>query len=119
MEWFYDKNGYAVFFVYGDRIISRDGKNLCWVIGDCIYSLKGGQHIGWIEGGKVFDISNRILAFSRNANGLPYKPGLKGSPGCPGIPSKPGKPGIGGQFGRPGYNGYSTYDAIDYFYDRQ
>ena len=47
MEWFYDKNGQAVFFLYGDRLISKRGENLCWVFGKYIYSLNNGRHIGW------------------------------------------------------------------------
>lgn len=119
MEWFYDKNGQAVMFQYGDRLISRSGDNLCWIIDEYIYSLRSGRHIGWFEDGKIYDINNRVLAFLRNANNLPYKPGLGGIPGTPGIPGKPGMPGRSGIHGRPGYSGFSNYDVIDYFLSNQ
>lgn len=115
MEWYYDKNGIAVFFKYDDRLIGKDGNNLCWVSGGYIYSLKTGRHIGWFEGDKVYDIENGILAFSIDAKGLPYKPGIEGTPGTPGIPAKPGIPGFGGVFGRLGYFGFSKYKVSDYF----
>ena len=73
-----------------------------------------------MEDGKIFDIDNGVLAFSRDANNLPYRPGIGGTPGTPGIPGKPGRPGIGGRYGRPGYHGYSdVHNVIDYFLNNQ
>lgn len=119
-EWFYDKNGCAVLFRYDDRLISKSGQNLCWIINGCLYSLRGGRHIGWFEDGKIFDIDNGVLAFSRDANNLPYRPGIGGTPGTPGIPGKPGRPGIGGRCGRPRYHGYSgVCNVLDYFLKNQ
>ena len=65
MEWFYDKHGQAVFFKYDDRLISKQGANLCWIFGNYVYSLNNGRHIGWFEDGKIYDIENGILAFLR------------------------------------------------------
>ena len=119
MEWFYDKNGHPVFFQYDDRLIDRLGRNLCWVFGNHIYSLRTGRHIGWFEDGKAYDIENGILAFLKNATGLPYKPGIGGTPATPGIPGKPGKPGKSGIYGRPGYRGFSSHNPVDYFLTNQ
>ena len=119
MEWFYDKHGQAVFFKYDERLISKKGENICWIFGNYVYSLKSGRHIGWFEDGKIYDIENNIIAFLKNASGLPCVPGFSGTPGTPGIPGKPGTPGLGGLRGRPGYHGFSKYDALDYFYNNK
>ena len=116
MEWFYDKHGSAVVFEYGNRLISKTGENLCWIINDKLYSLKKGRHIGWFEKGKIYDIENGILAFTREASGLPYIPGLSGTPGVPGIPGTPGRPGIGASYARSCYFGFTRYNSvIEYF----
>ena len=119
MEWFYDKHGQAVFFKYDDRLISKQGANLCWIFGNYVYSLNNGRHIGWFEDRKIYDIENGILAFLRGTSGLPYTPGIGGTPGTPGIPGKPGRPGLGGVYGRPGYHGFSKYETLDYFIGNQ
>jgi hypothetical protein len=116
MEWMYDKNGHACMFVYDDRLISRDGKNLSWISGTHVYGLRSGKHLGWFENGVIYDCNNEVLAFFQRATRLPYHPGLSGVPGTPGIPGKPGRPGFGGIPGRPGYRAsFSDYDPINYF----
>ena len=119
MEWFYDRSGKAVLFMYDERLISKYGKNLCWVIDGYLYGLRSGKHIGWIEDGKVYDINNDIIAFVKGASGLPHSIGLQGVPGTPGIPSKPGKPSRGSTKYRSYSRSYSNYDAISYFENNQ
>lgn len=120
MEWFYDKNGKAVCFLYQGMLISYSGNRLCWIYNDSVYGIKSGKHIGWFEEGKIFDSNNRVIAFLKNVNGLPYKPGFHGIPGTPGLPGIPGKPGFGGKPGRPVYSScFSSYDIIEYFNNNQ
>ena len=77
--------------------------------------MQTGKHIGWYESGIVYDFDNKILAFERNAKGLPYYPSLCGTPCFPGIPGKPGRPCFSGIPGRPGNRGFSNQDVLEYF----
>ncbi|MCQ2799777.1 MAG: collagen-like protein [Bacilli bacterium] len=119
MEWYYDKSGNPVMYIYGDMFISSEGKWLCWIYNGSIYGLKSGKHIGWFENSKVYDSNNRVIAFAQGASNLPYMPGLYGTPGLRGIPGIPGRPGFGGVPGRPGYGGFSNYDVLSYFETNQ
>lgn len=116
MEWLYDKSGDAKLFMYQDRFISREGKNLGWLYNGNVYHIKTGRHIGWYENGILYDSNNDVVAFTRNCQGhLPSRPGLGGTPGTPGIPGKPGRPGFGGKPGRPGFGGWSRDDVQSMF----
>jgi len=116
MDWLYDCHGQASLFLYGDRLISHHGENLAWVLGDHVYAINSGRHLGWFEKGILYDSSNRVLAFMRDATGhLPSRPGLCGTPGTPGIPGRPGTPGLSGIPGRPGYSGWSSQSVDGYF----
>lgn len=116
MDWLYDKNGKAQFFVYKDRFISKHGQNLGWLFNNNVYGLHTGNHIGWFEHGILYDGQNNIIAFSRKATRyLPSVPGLGGTPGTPGIPGRPGTPGLSGIPGRPGYGGWSRLSLADFF----
>ena len=119
MDWYYDRNGFPKLFIYNNRLISKNGENLCWIVNSYLYSLKTGKHIGWIENDIIYDINNKILAFSYNASNLPYRPGLHGVPGLPGIPGVPGMPELSGVYGRPGFGGFSSEEVLEYFYNRK
>ncbi len=88
---------------------------VAWIAGESVYSTQG-HHIGWFEGGVLYDSGNRALGFLARATGhLPSRPGTGGAPGFPGFAGKPGKPGFGGVPGRAGYGGWSAHDAASYF----
>lgn len=84
---------------------------MCWVYNDSVYGIKSGKHISWFEEGKIYDSNNRVITFLKNANGLPYKPGLHGIPGKPGFDGKPGRSRYSSCF--------SSYDIIEYFNNNQ
>ena len=108
MEWLFDKSGNAELFLYQDRFISREGRNLGWLYNNDVYHISTGRHIGWYENGILYNGNNDVVAFVRNCQGqLPSRPGIGGIPGTPGIPGRPGKPGFGGRPGRPGRGGWS------------
>jgi hypothetical protein len=116
-EWFYDRNGQAQFFLYGDdRFVSKNGNNLGWLFREnLVYSLNG-NHIGWLEEGVIRDGNGGVIAFLRDCKGsLPSRPGIGGRPGTPGIPGKPGRPGLSGIMGRPGRGGWSSRGIEDFF----
>ncbi len=99
MDWLYDKKGQALLFIYGDRFISKNGKNLGWIFNNNVYGLKNGKHLGWFENGVLYDGMNKVIAFSRNASGyMPSRPGFGGVPGTPGIPGR--RPGRRDEFHR-------------------
>ena len=100
MEWLFDKSGNAELFLYQDRFISREGRNLGWLYNNDVYHISTGRHIGWYENGILYNGNNEVVAFARNCQGhLPSRPGIGGIPGTPGIPGRPGKPGFGGYAG--------------------
>ena len=61
--------------------------------GGSVYSLNG-THIGWFDGGVIYDAQNCALAFTRNRTGsLPSVPGIGSTPGMPGFSVRnPGAP---------------------------
>jgi len=114
-EWMFDRNGSACLILDGDRIRARAGAVVGWVRGTNTYSL-GGSHMGWHEGGVIYDNRNCALAFTRSHTGsLPGTPGLSGTPGMPGFSGVPGMPGVSGTPGRPGRGGWSSEDPEQYF----
>ncbi len=116
MNRLYSRNGQALLFVYNDRFISKDGKNLGWLFNNNVYGLRNGEHLGWFENGVLYDGSNSVIAFSRDASGyLPSRPGLGGIPDTSGIPGKPGTPGFSETPGRPGYGGWPSQSIDDFF----
>lgn len=116
MDWMYNRQGQALFLLYDERFISKNGKNLGWIINSNVYHLRSGKHLGWYENGILYDGRNRVLAFSRDATSyLPSVPGLGGTPGVPGIPGKPGVPGLSGVPGRAGYGGWSQISIDEFF----
>ena len=114
-NWLFDGHGTARLFLHDDRFISKDGKNLGWLVGENVYSLNG-KHLGWFEEGVLYDGQNRAIAFERGARGhLPSRPGIGGIPGTPGIPGRPGRPGLSGVPGKPGRGGWSNLDVEQFF----
>lgn len=114
-NWLFDKGGSASLILDGDLVRSSRGVVVGWVVGSNVYSLNG-KHLGWFEGGVIYDSHNCALAFSRNRTGtLPSVPGLGGTPGMPGFSGVPGRPGFSGTPGMPGRGGWSKHNAAEYF----
>jgi len=114
-EWFFDKNGLIRLFLYEDRFISRQGRNLGWLAGGGIYSLTGIQ-IGWAEYGVLYDENNDLLAISTNGAGYrPARPGINGAPQIPEIPASPVRPHLSGKLQRLGHGGWSCKTVEEYF----
>src|SRR5262249_43812905 len=113
-----NKSGVASLILDENRVRDSDGQVVGWLSGTNAYSLNG-EHVGWFEGGVLFDSNNGALAFSRNHTlSLPSTPGLSGMPGMPGFSGVPGRPGFSGAPGRPGRGGWSQHDASQYFRPR-
>jgi hypothetical protein len=116
MEWFYDKNGSAQFFLFDDRLISKTGKNLGWLINGHVYALNNGKHLGWFDNGVLYDEKNSVLAFTYNAKGnIPYKPSLSSLPSKPSIPSRPYLPSLSSISSRPSLGNWSVHTIDDFF----
>jgi hypothetical protein len=114
-EWMFDRNGRACLILDGDRVRNDTGDVVGWISGSGVYSLRG-RHIGWYEGGVIYDSSNCALAFTANRTGsLPSVPGLGGTPGMPGFSGVPGRPGLSGAPGKPGRGGWSSHAPRTYF----
>lgn len=114
-EWLFDRSGSACLILDGDCLRSSGGVVVGWICGSNVYSLRG-QHIGWFDGGVIYDSNNCAMAFSHDGTGsLPSVPGLRGTPGMPGLAGVPGRPGISGTPGRPGRGGWSRHNASEYF----
>lgn len=115
IEWFFDKNGLIRLFLYGDRFISSQGRNLGWLAGGGIHTLNG-SHIGWVEHGVLYDENNDILAISTNGAGyLPARPGINGALQIPEIPPSPVRPHLSGKLERLGYGGWSRKTVEEFF----
>jgi len=113
-EWMFDQSGQPKIILDNDTIRNKTGHLIAWINDSGIYNLYG-QHIGWYEGGVIYDNTSSVLAFIQNSSGyLPYKPSCAGSPGLPGFAGTPGKPGLSGTPGRPGTSGWSKHDVDKY-----
>lgn len=115
-EWLFDKGGHPCLILDGNCVRDKGGYVIGWIIDPNVYSSTG-QHIGWLEGGIIYDINNFPLVFSRNHTGsLPYNPGLTGTSSMPGFTGTTGRPGFQGTRGKPGRsNSWSKNDPLDYF----
>ncbi|SRR5229473_7319750 len=113
--WLFDRNGRARILLDTDKLRNNRGRVIAWIGGGNVYSLQG-HHVGWFDGGVVFDSDNRVIAFSGDHTaGLPWVPSLGGTPGIPGFAGVPGRPGLSGAPGRPGRGGWSQHDVDLYF----
>ncbi len=114
-DWLFDRTGQPTLILDGDVIRSKDGVVIGWVNATNVYSLRGG-HIGWYEGGVIYDAQNCAIGFTLTATGpLPSRPGTAGSPGMPGFAGRPGRPGLAAAPGRPGRGGWSTRTLATFF----
>jgi len=114
-EWMFDQMGNTCLIFDGDKIRNDGGDVVAWISQNNVHSLTG-NHVGWYEGGVIYDSDNSALAFIRNCSGsLPNRPALSGTPGMPGFSGVPGKPGLSGVPGKPGRGSWSIYDATRYF----
>ncbi|MEA3489403.1 MAG: hypothetical protein U9R44_03550 [Candidatus Omnitrophota bacterium] len=103
-EWLFNRKGNPCLFLYEDRFISREGKNLGWLVNNNVYSL-GGKHIGWFENDVLYDEYNRTFAFQKEAIAcLPSVPWTEGNPEIPAIEDAPERPDMSSEPGRPGYS---------------
>jgi len=113
-EWLFDKSGNARAILDHNKIRDSRGEVVAWMTGENLYSL-GGSHMGWVEGGVIYDCDNCAIGFTRNRTGsLPSVPGLSGVPGMPGFSGVPGRPGFSGIPGKPGRGGWSNRDLEHY-----
>ncbi|WP_370575331.1 MULTISPECIES: 4-fold beta flower protein [Serratia] len=111
----FDRNGRPTLIHDNECVRSRAGAVIAWINGDNVYSLRG-QHVGWFEGGVLYDNQNKALGFLSNSTGyLPSRPGLSGTPGMPGMSGTPGRPGFSGVPGKPGRGGWSSQSLATYF----
>jgi len=70
-----DRHGRAEMILDGDWFRSAGGAVVGWINRNTAYSLRG-AHVGWDEGGVLYDGPNRAIGFSRAATGhLPSRPG--------------------------------------------
>lgn len=114
-DWLFDRGGRARILHDSDKLRNNQGRVIAWISGNNVYSLRG-RHVGWFEGGVLFDSRNCPIAFARNRTmGLPSVPGIGGTPGMPGFAGGPGRPGFGGVPARPGRGGWSQHDVEEYF----
>lgn len=113
-DWLYNQQGKPILIYDGTNIRDAKGNLITWISGKNVYSLNA-QHIGWFEGGVIYDSKNKALVFLPDATGhLPYKPGLYGACGIPGLTGVSGRPGFPGAPGRPGFSGWSDEDPLAY-----
>jgi hypothetical protein len=56
-EWLYDRSGIARIILDDDRIRNKRGNVIAWISGSNVYSLHG-RHIGWFDGGVIYDSRN-------------------------------------------------------------
>lgn len=114
-SWLFNRYGKPVLIFDTTNVRDARGKLIAWISGRNVYSLSA-KHIGWFEGGVIYDNRNKALVFQSNAEGhLPSRPGLSGAPGLPGLSGVPGRPGFPGAPGRPGFSGWSEEDPLNYF----
>lgn len=113
--WIFDRSGRARIIRDGDCLRSARGVVVAWISANGVFDVRG-QHVGWFEGGVLYDANNCVIGFEQDATGsLPSSPGVGGTPGKPGFAGKPGRPGLSGAPGRPGKGGWSDEDLATYF----
>ncbi len=114
-EWFIDRSGQIPLYLHERRFITEDGHNVGWLIGNCVYSLRG-AHVGWLENGVLYDVNNDIVALSTNASGhIRFISHKKFTPAIPPIPETPEIPPLADAGWRPLYGGRSNKTLEDLF----
>lgn len=115
-DWYFDRYGQAAFTVVdGDRVVSRNGRNLGWLRDKEVYTLVG-RPIGWLENGVLRETSGFVVAYTREAaSRLPSIPGMSGEPGSVPSAGRPAKPGFAGSVSRPPTAGWGTKTIRDFF----
>jgi hypothetical protein len=116
-DWYFDRYGQVAFLlIEGDRLVSRNGRNLGWIYQEKQVFTLTGKPIGWLDKGVLRDLSGNIIAFTRSSSSnLPSIPGMSGAPGTPSIPGRPAKPGFAGSVSDPGSGGWSSKTIRDFF----
>ena len=115
--WLYDKKGRPCVYLFVDRFIGKNGRNLGGLINNRdVYSLEG-KHIGWFEDDVLFDADSCILGFQREAFvHLPFIPYIV-EPTCnPCIPARPDQPEFEGVPARAGFCGGWSDLTVDEFF---
>lgn len=114
-EWFFDQAGAPCLILDESRIRNGRGVVVGWVNGSNVY-LRHGQHVGWFEGGVIYDSTNCALAYSRNRTGyLPSGTAVRGGTALPALPEAPPSPQFAVPPGKPGRGAWSRHDPGNYF----
>jgi len=115
-EWLFNSKGFPCLILDTHMIRNNKGYVIGWLNRPNVFSSHG-VHIGWFEGGVVYDITNCPLLFLRNHTSyLPGTPGLTGTSAMSGFATPPGKPGFQGARTRPGLaQRWSNEDPLSYF----
>ena len=86
-EWIFDQHGDPQFIVDDTRFVDKSGLTVGWHKADYVYSLVG-DHLGWYQGGVLFDSANRAVGFSVTAQ-VPPTLTLSSTPPSPtNVPSR-------------------------------
>jgi hypothetical protein len=80
-EWLFDRGGRARILHDSDKLRNNQGQVIAWISENNVYCLRG-RHVGWFEGGVVFDSRNCPIVARNRTIGLPSVPGIGGRRGC-------------------------------------
>lgn len=114
-EWLFDRDGVPCLILEESRVRSRRGLVIGWLDTDKVHLLHG-EHIGWYEGGVIYDSTNSALAFSRHRTGyLPGVPRVSTAPTLPTLAAAPALPGFEIPGSKPRRGDWSRHEASRYF----
>lgn len=114
-DWLFDKDGAACLILDGERVRDDYGDVIGWIKAGNVYLLHG-EHVGWFEGGVIYDGINCALTFTRRRMGyLPSEPRLAADPDLPQLAPPPVFPQLEAAPGKPGRGAWSRHDVFDYF----
>lgn len=114
-EWLFDEAGTPCLILDGNRIRDEGGAVIGWAEAGHAYLLHG-QHVGWFEGGVLYDSTNCALAYGRNRTGyLPGGAAARAAPALPAFAAAPPLPALDKAPVRPGRGAWSPHDPGMYF----
>jgi hypothetical protein len=115
-EWLFDKSGSARVILDGSMIRNNRGEVIAWIAGVNLYSLGGSHtHIGWVEGGVIFDQDNCTIAFTQNSSGsLSGVPVMSAVACMPAFSAIPARPAFSATPAKPARSGWSNRNLEHY-----